>query len=364
MKLYGNKSTKKSKAVRIIALALAAIAVLSVGSWAAFEFLSDPPAQKNSSISSQTDTQYLDGSGANASYTVDKTNRKDGAYTFLIAGEDDEAGGTDVIMVGMLNTVEGSLNLVSIPRDTLVNVPWAVKKANSYKNMYTYLEQDYDNYVDAMIAGVKKLIGYEVDSYVTVDLKAFVTMVDAVGGVEFDVPQNMSYNDPEQDLTINLQAGMQLLDGQKAMQLIRYRSTYIAGDLQRIDVQHDFLNALAGELLSAQGVFAIDDLVGVFQENVDTNLTTSNIMWYAKEMLKLKSGSISFFTAANTTYTYNGGSYVTLNVDQWLEQINLYINPYNQDITIEDLDILTQNDNGDLYSTVEVSKQGAISVAQ
>lgn len=355
MKLFGSKKNKKAKAVKIIVLTLAIILALGAGAWAAFEIYTTPPEQKGTDTAAQSSDDEID-----AIYTVDKAGRKDGMYTFLVAGEDDEAGGTDVIMVGMLNTNDGKLDIISIPRDTMVNVPWDVRKVNSYKNMYGYLEEDYDGYIDAMIDGVKNLIGYEVDSYITVDLDAFVTLVDAVGGVEFDVPQNMSYSDPVQGLNIDLTAGVQKLDGEKAMELIRFRH-YITGDLQRISVQHDFLSALAGKLLSAQGILAIDDMVNIFQKNVDTSLTASNLLWYAKQIMNLDSASINFYTAANTEYDHGYGSYVTLNVDEWLNQINECINPYKQDITAGDLDIITQNNNGVLYLTTDVQVQETIS---
>jgi len=344
MKLFGNKKSRKSKVLKIIIITLAIILALGAGAWAAFDLYISPPEQKGATAAGQSESAGDDGE-----YTVDKTGKVDGRYTFLVAGEDDEYGGTDVIMVGMLDTNEGELNIISIPRDTMVNVPWDVKKANSYKNMYEYLEEDYDTYIDAMIGGVENLIGYKVDSYITVDLNAFITLVDAVGGVDFDVPQNMSYSDPTQDLYIDLKAGYQHLDGDKAMQLIRFRD-YLRGDLDRINVQHDFLSALVGEILSLKSLGAIDDYIQIFNENVDTDLTLSNLLWYAKQIMNLDSPSVHFYTAENTEYDHNG-SYVTLNVDEWLEQINTYINPYKEDITVDDLDIITQNDNGVIYLT-------------
>lgn len=95
---------------------------------------------------------------------------------------------------------------------------------------------------------VSGVLGFEVDGYVLVDLDAFIQIVDLVGGVYFDVPQSMYYNDPTQNLYINLAPGYQLLDGKQAMGLVRYRS-YAQADIQRISVQQEFLQALAKQCL-------------------------------------------------------------------------------------------------------------------
>lgn len=355
MKLFGYKKTGRGKVIRTIGLVIVIVMALGAGAWAALNIWLTPPevnsidavaSPKDIIAPSPTATEL-----SNDEVLVDENGRLTGMYTFLIAGEDDEAGGTDVIMVGRLDTVNGELNIISIPRDTMVNVPWEVKKANSYKNMYKYLKADYDEYIDAMIDGVKNLIGFEVDSYVTVDLKGFVELVDAIDGVEFDVPQNMKYSDPAQNLYIDLKTGVQTLDGDKAMQLVRFRR-YTDGDMQRMEVQHEFLSALANKLISANTLTKIDQLVTIFEENVDTDMSYSNLLWYAKEFLGLDSDSIHFYTADTSEYVaqtaeyFVGASYRTLNVDAWIDQVNEYINPYYEDITAEQLDILTQNASG------------------
>lgn len=352
MKLFGFKKSRKLKVLRVIFTIIFSIVALVAGAWAAFEIYIAPPEVKTtdkdkSTIQSPEPTvEQVEDEGE---MKVNESGRIDGMYTFLIAGEDNDAGGTDVMMIGRLDTNANELNLLSIPRDTMVNVPWETKKANSYKNMYEYLDGDYDNYIDALKDGMKNLIGYEVDSYITINLDGFVTLVDAINGVEFDVPERMRYADPVQGLDINLEPGVQTLNGDQAMQVIRYRR-YRHGDLDRINVQHDFLMALAEQLISAKGLFAIDDMVGIFQEHVTTDMTYNNLLWYAKQFLGLSKEGIHFYTAANTEYN-KGLSYVTLNLDEWIDQINNYINPFYDKITIDNLDIRTQDASGIIYNT-------------
>lgn len=355
MKLFGYKKTRGGKVLRTLSLILVVIFALGAGALAAFNIFVTPP-EVNGPEAIATDKDHAEPSTSEElpevtdEQGVDENGRLEGMYTFLIAGEDREAGGTDVIMIGRLDTYNHELNLMSIPRDTLVDVPWETRKANSYKNMYQYLDEDYDEYIDAMIDGMKELIGFEVDSYVAVDLNGFVALVDAVGGVEFDVPQNMKYSDPAQKLYIDLVAGDQTLDGEEAMQLVRYRR-YTDGDLERINVQHDFLMALADQLISPSTLSIIDELVTIFEENVDTDMNYSNLLWYAKEFIGLDTEDIHFYTADTSEYV-NAGSYRTLNVDEWIDQINEYINPYDKDITVGQLNILTQDKNGKIVHAV------------
>lgn len=100
---------------------------------------------------------------------------------------------------------------------------------------------------------IEDLLGINIDHYVKIDLDAFRKIVDTVGGVEVDVPQDMDYEDPVQDLYIHLDAGLQTLNGEQAEQLVRFRK-YPTGDEGRIEVQQLFLKALAEKVLSSESI--------------------------------------------------------------------------------------------------------------
>ena len=140
--------------------------------------------------------------------------RKKRFYTILIGGLDDENGGSDTNILAAVDAEGGSINAVSLPRDTLLNVTWSVKKLN---NAYHH------GGISSTIEQISNLLGIPVDYYITVDLRAFVELVDAIEGVDFDIPVDMDYDDPVQDLHIHFAKGPRHLTGQEALEVVRWR---------------------------------------------------------------------------------------------------------------------------------------------
>ena len=285
--------------------------------------------------------QSTDGSTDETGPIANRTGQK---YTFLAVGMDDGNGNTDTIMVATFDTEDYSLNVVSIPRDTLVNVSWNTKKVNSiYANRG----------IDGLKTGIADLVGYEVDFYGIIDLDAFVKLVDAIGGVDYYIPQDMKYSDPAQDLYIDFKEGMAHLNGEDAVKIMRFRSGYANADIGRIGTQQDFLMTVAEQLLSNVDAVPITTLADVFISDVKTDLSYGEIIWFAKELLKMDVENITFHTLpANYGDSVNRLSYVTIYVDEWLEMINEYLNPFDEDIQLSNLNILTRDPNtGRIYST-------------
>ncbi len=278
--------------------------------------------------------------------------RKDGCYTFLIAGKDKAAGLTDTVLVGMMDTKAHTLKFYSIPRDTAVNISWAPKKINQY---YPAAVNNGKDGVEALLSGVQSLLGYRVDSYAIFDVDVFVELVDIMGGVYFDVPIDMDYDDPGQDLYIHVQQGYQKLNGYDTMCVFRFRSAYPDGDIGRVNVQHDLLKSIAAQCLSLGNIPNIGKLVDLFERDVITNLTTGNVMYYVQEFLKMQDEDIVFSTIpADYGGEVNGMSYVIIYLDAWLTEINDYLNPYTTDITAENVDVIYRNSSGNLTSTTGV----------
>lgn len=271
------------------------------------------------------------------------SKRKDGVYTFMIIGMDKVAYNTDTIMVGRLDTKNGTVNVVSIPRDTYVNVRTKIKKINS---IYPYAVTRGENGTKNLRRGIEKVVGFPIDSYAFVDIKAAARIVDVIGGVDFDVPVNMKYDDPEQDLHIDIQKGKQHLNGEDFVKVMRFRSSYVEGDLQRISVQQDLLTALSSQLLRAGNIKNIDDLLDIYDKYVETNLTKNNLYFYLQQFLLLDEGDISFETMPNTPATVDELSYVFINEEQWLKVINQKLNPYKKSVSASDLDIISAEDRG------------------
>lgn len=275
------------------------------------------------------------------------SDRRDGVYTFLLAGVDKASHSTDTIMVVSFDTKNHAISCTSIPRDTLININWAntPKKINAVYPGYINSGKDG---MEGLKAHVKNLLGFEVDRSVTVYLQAVEDAVDAIGGVWFDVPQDMVYEDYVQNLDINIKKGYQKLSGSDALKLCRFRATYSGGDIQRIGVQQDFLKAMAGQLLSLGSIPHLGELIDIILEDVDTDLTAANLAWFARQFLSCRSEDITFQTVpiSGAGNSINGVSLVGVNVSAWLEMVNANINPYVDDVTEGNVNILTYGYGG------------------
>jgi len=266
--------------------------------------------------------------------TVDGTKRKEGVYTIVVVGLDGDKTRTDTIMLISYDSVDKQFNLMSVYRDTMVNVSRRDKKINAAYGA---------GGIDRLKKELSTLIGFTPDFYVEVDLEGFVELVDAIGGVEFNIPEDMDYDDPEQNLFIHLKAGVQTLNGEDAMKLVRFRR-YSSGDIERTKVQRDFLMATGNKLLSLSTIWKISDLVDIFSRYVKTDLSVPNLGWFATQLLSLNlSEDVKMFDMPFGGYgDYNGISYVYANESKMIEVINQNFNPYVEDIT--DVDIVKFKD--------------------
>lgn len=291
----------------------------------------------------ETQTVEADSPKTSSKPLASNSKRKDGVYTFMIIGMDKVAYNTDTIMVGRMDTINHSVEIVNIPRDTYVNVRTKIKKINS---IYPYAVTKGENGVKNLRRGIEKLVGFPIDSYAFVDIVAAAKIVDTVGGVDFDVPVNMHYDDPGQDLHIDIDKGMQHLDGEDFVKVMRFRNTYQQGDLDRIKVQQDLLSALSDKLLSAGNIKNIDELLNIYDKYVETNLTKNNLYFYLQQFLLMDSESVHFQMMPNTPSMVDELSYVFINEEEWLKMVNDKLNPYKTNIALSDLDIISAESRG------------------
>ena len=263
-----------------------------------------------------------------------ETARQDGVYTLLLAGSDDGTGNTDTIMVGRLDTVRHTANFVSIPRDTLINVDTPIRKLNA---VYWTAVYSGASGSEALRRHVKKLTGFDVDCYAILELDAFERAVDALGGIWYDVPQRMYYEDGP---VIDLEPGWQLLNGEQAMWLCRYRRDYVNGDLDRIEVQHDFLKCAAEQFLQLGSVPNVKKVAAILAESMDTNMTAANMAWFARQLPRCRSEAVNFYTAPNTPAYVHDLSYTFLDLYNWIQMINDCLNPSTEPVGEGQLDLV------------------------
>ena len=154
----------------------------------------------------------------------------------LVMGLDKDETRTDTILFVSYNSENGKCFVLSIPRDTYVRIEDKPVMINS-----VYAKGG----MELAINKVKDLIGLPVNYYVMFTFEDFRNVIDALGGVEFDVrPEGYYYEDPYQDLVIDIPGGRQILDGEKAEGLVRFRADYPRADLERVEVQQRFVKAL------------------------------------------------------------------------------------------------------------------------
>lgn len=325
----------KRSATALQRLAVFSVSVIFVLSalFGLYKCISHPPDVPDSPLSPVSS----DDAAVSPSGTIGMEGRKENFYTILVGGLDDENGGSDTNLLVAVDAKNHTINVLSLPRDTLLNVSWSVKKLN---NAYHH------GGFERTCTEVSKLLGIPVDFYVTVDLGAFVELVDAIGGVDFEVPVEMNYDDPAQDLSIHFAAGMQHLDGKDALKVVRWRknndgSGYPTADIGRIGTQQAFLKAAIQQTLSLSHLDELPTLAEIVHQNVSTNLKASNILWLGEQALLCGSEGITFHTLpGDGAGWYNGGSYYILDDLATLELVNRCFNPYTSDLSLSDMDIL------------------------
>ena len=354
------KPKKKGKAGKVIVIILLCMVVLLAAAYVYVEFFMAPPSQNNGGL--------VNGGDDTPTPTAAVEGRKPGVYTVLVAGVDVVSNNTDTIMIGKLDTVNHTLDVVSIPRDTLTNLKHEVKKANSayhYAEYYSKIKSSSYYECDPIAKMREELIqaflGFDVDGYILVNMEAAEKVVDTIGGVQFDVPPGMDYDDPTQDLHIHIAAGQQKLNGEQFVQLMRFRSGYAGGDIQRIDMQHELLMAVASQMLSLKNIPNLTEVISIVTGNMKTNLSTEDMLFYAKEFMKLNKDGIKFMTMpGNTNGSIFGASYVFCDIDAWLDMVNEHLNPWETDVTSKNVDIVTYKD-GSFYSTTGELRGGVSS---
>ncbi len=267
--------------------------------------------------------------------------RREGVYTFALLGKDKESGNTDTIIVVTYDTKEQKVGMVSIPRDTVVKRTW---------NKYPKINSAYPmSGPDALKQEIEQTFGIPIDYYVWINLDGFIAMVDLLGGVDVYIPEDMNYDDPFQDLHIHYTKGNWHLNGQQAMEVVRFRHNNEEdggggyNDEGRAEMQRQVLISLAKKVISLNSVTKVNDYLDVFHTYVKTDLSTEDMLWFATQALQvdlstgLQQGALtgrsdSYYKGYSWCYTFKAEEDI-------LPTLNKLLNPYDKDLTEEDLDL-------------------------
>ena len=240
--------------------------------------------------------------------------QKERVTRILLLGCDRASGLADSILVVSINEDEKCASILQIPRDTYAE----------------YTDRDYKKINGALStfgeSGIKDFfssaLGVPIHHFAVVKLDLFCKMVDAVGGVDIDVPQKMEYHDPAQDLHISLEAGRQHLDGKTAEHFVRYRAGYVNADLGRLDAQKLFLRAFAQRCrdLTPPDYFR---LAGASLTGVQTDIGIADAVRLSKILRECDPDTVPMQTLAGQAVQGKSGAwYYVLNREGACRQIN------------------------------------------
>ena len=243
--------------------------------------------------------------------------------TILLLGVD-EHNNTDANLIMTLDIENRLIDVISVPRDTRITLPASdVNQLRALGRQYVptngvmrlgnlYAIAGSTHGPNFAVNHLSAIFGIEIDHFVVLELAAFRDIVDIIDGVEFNVPRRMYYNPPDEDFIIDLQPGVQRLNGRQAEALVRYRYSLPRADLDRIQIQQDFMRAMFTQTINSP---AIRNNFRTTIETILAHTTASNItLMDALSLLPtfeaLVSGAIAFHTlpgsaAAGGFFTYD-----------------------------------------------------------
>lgn len=226
-----------------------------------------------------------------------------GQLTVLMMGSDRRenwsTSRSDTLMVAFVDLDQDEVRLLSIPRDTYITIPTSGEETK-VNAAYAY------GGVDLVKQTLASNFDIDVDYYLDVDFQGFVDVIDTLGGITVNVPMDMHYSAEG----IDLKAGVQKLDGDEALQFVRFRSDG-QGDLGRVDRQQAFLVVLKEELFSAGALLKIPDISSAVMKHMDTDFTGTQML---QILLDLKNGfNLETYQPDGAAEYKNGISYVFIN---------------------------------------------------
>lgn len=240
---------------------------------------------------------------------LERAIKKSSRINILLVGK--EHVRTDTIMLLSYDKDQKIANLLSIPRDTYYEREGYDNKQQKKINAIYQSEG-----MEGLELAVENITMMPIHKYIEVDYDAVINIVDIMGGVEFDVPIDMRYNDPSDTppLEINIDAGLQTLDGEKALKLLRFRKNndntgYRDGDLGRIKTQQAFVRAAVKKVLGPK----LPSVINEAFKHIDTNFTLTEVLSMAANLVGFSMDNIQTDIIDNYTKTIENLSYVIPN---------------------------------------------------
>ena len=310
------------KILKIILSSLA-IVILSAGLALGYKIAANPLDKANKKVDSNKIAEAKENLKATSPFTgddplhillfgIDKTATTD-------MTEEGNPTRSDVIKLLTIDPVSKRAQLLSLPRDTYVDIE-GHKGKTKLGHAYAYGGEELAEKT------VERFLDVSVDYYATVDYNAVRRLVDAVGGIEVDIPFDYTYEDTYvvPHLYINFKKGKQKLNGDDAVRYLRIRKIYENQDLDRIQTQQGFLMKLFDKLKSPRMIFKIPELIDLVMDNVETNLSYGQIAYLAKMGLDFDKDSIQMDTLVGENKRIGKLEYYVVDRESAREQLKRF----------------------------------------
>lgn len=207
----------------------------------------------------------------------------------LLLGLDSDKLRTDLLMIASFDTATDKADVLLIPDNTRMYIGGRNQKISA---AYALTSNGNQKKIAGTVDALNRLTGIPINYYIEFTKEDFITLINELDGVEFNIPRNMKYSDSKQDLYINLKKGNQLLNGKKAYNLLQFAS-YEEGISQRSITQTDFLKAFSEQKLQTE---YIGRLANIFKEiSPKTNLTATDVIRYSSMLANIDADDISFY---------------------------------------------------------------------
>ena len=266
--------------------------------------------------------------------------RKAGTSAILLCGADLGGVRTDTMMILYVNSISKEAGLMTLPRDTYTRTAYGLDvKLNSAYGRNGGGEEG----MEVLLDYVQDILGYRPDGYLLVELPMLEELIDMMGGVDFDVPTTVSFSQSEQHDEIYLEPGMQHLDGAAALAVLRFRYGYANQDLGRQDTQKAFLKAAMKQWLTLDNIGKLSQVLDLFKTESLSDLSTGNYLWFAIHLLRCGIGDLRTDTLPGYATYIGDQSFYVLYPNEVVELVNEGYNPYKQEITRADVNIVTED---------------------
>ncbi len=223
--------------------------------------------------------------------------RSDGRINILCTGVDEVSNNTDTIILVSLDTRDKSVCLLHIPRDTYFGKDTSNNKINNMYSTYLSEKESERESLSHVRESISQAFSLPIHYYASFGLSDLADIVDSLGGVQVDIPCDMNYTDEAQGLSISLKKGVQVLDGNEAMLFVRYRSTYVEGDIGRIDAQKIFISALFSRLRENKSLSSLTSLARKTVKSAKTDIPLDVALSLVKSFVADSSGySVTYIT--------------------------------------------------------------------